>query len=153
MIEPNGIAHIQLSVTDFTRSRNFYRWLLHETFGMTIQYDTENTFYCIGGRTGVLIRPADPSLSRDGFDQWRVGLHHFCFRMRSQADIDALGAALMARGVNPIRAPEQGPWAPGYYSVLFEDPDGIRIEAVFIPGRGNLDVIKDTPLTPPGGEF
>src|SRR5262245_6379247 len=31
------------------------------------------------------------------------------------------------------------------------DPDGIRIEANFVPGRGNLDVIKDRPLTPPGG--
>lgn len=153
MIETNGIAHIQLSVTDFARARDFYRWLLHETFGMTIQYDNESTFYCIGGRTGVLIRPADPALSRDGFNQWRVGLHHFCFRMRSQADIDTLGAALVERGIAPIRKPEEGPWAPGYYSVLFEDPDGIRIEAVFIPGRGNLDVIKDKPLTPPGGEF
>jgi catechol 2,3-dioxygenase-like lactoylglutathione lyase family enzyme len=153
MIDPNGIAHIQLSVTDFVRSRAFYHWLLHDTFGMTIQYDNETTFYCIGGRTGVLIRPADPALSQAGFNQWRVGLHHFCFRLRSQSDIEALGSALIARGIVPIRKPEEGPWAPGYYSVLFEDPDGIRIEAVFIPGRGNLDVIKDTPLTPPGGEF
>jgi len=48
-----------------------------------------------------------------------------------------------------LRAPEGGPWAPGYYSVLFEDPDGIRLEANFVPGTGNLAVIKDQPLTPP----
>ena len=48
-----------------------------------------------------------------------------------------------------VRAPEKGPWAPGYYSVLFEDPDGIRIEAVFIPGSGNLAVIAGEPLDPP----
>ena len=36
------------------------------------------------------------------------------------------------------RLPEEGPWAPGYYSTLFEDPDGIRIEANFVPGKGNL---------------
>jgi len=34
--------------------------------------------------------------------------------------------------------------------VLFEDPDGIRIEANFVPGAGNLDRIKDAPLTPVG---
>ena len=49
-----------------------------------------------------------------------------------------------------IRAPAEGTWAPGYYSVLFEDPDGIRIEANFVPGAGNLDRIKDAPLTPVG---
>ena len=27
---------------------------------------------------------------------------------------------------------------PGYYSVLFEDPDGIRPEVNYIPGRGLL---------------
>ena len=28
--------------------------------------------------------------------------------------------------------------APGYYSVLFEDPDGIRLEVCFVPGAGLL---------------
>ena len=36
-------------------------------------------------------------------------------------------------------APKDDPWAPGYYSVLFEDPDGIRLEVNHIPGRGLLD--------------
>jgi hypothetical protein len=27
----------------------------------------------------------------------------------------------------------------GYYSVLFEDPDGIRLEANFVPGAGLLE--------------
>ena len=31
-----------------------------------------------------------------------------------------------------------GPWAPGYYSVLFEDPDGIRVEVNHIPGKGHF---------------
>ncbi len=146
MIDVNGIAHVQLSVTDFAASRDFYFFLLHETFGMTVQYDLPGVFYCIGGRTGVLIRPADPELSKDGFDQWRVGLHHICFRLRSAADVEALHAALVGRGgVRILRAPETGGWAPGYYSILFEDPDGIRLEANFVPGRGNLDVIGDGP--------
>ena len=151
MIELNGIAHIQLTVRDVRRSRSFYHKLLHEGFGMTIQYDEPDTFYCIGGRTGVLIRPAAPEHRDTPFDQWRIGLHHLCFRLRSREDIDALHVAMKEFGAKIIHTPEQGPWAPGYYSILFEDPDGIRIEANFVPGRGNLDVIKDRPLTPPGG--
>lgn len=149
MIDPNGIAHIQLTVRDVTASRPFYYRLLHETFGMTVQYDLPEVFYCIGGRTGIVIRAAAPEHSDTAFDQWRIGLHHFCFRLRSREDIDALHAAMADFGAKIIRAPEPGAWAPGYYSVLFEDPDGIRIEAVFIPGAGNLAVIKDKPLTPP----
>ena len=149
MIDLNGIAHIQLTVRDVARSRAFYHKLLHETFGMTIQYDDPGTFYCIGGRTGVLIRAAAPELRASAFDQWRIGLHHFCFRLRSRADIDALHAALTEIGATIVRPPESGPWAPGYYSILFEDPDGIRLEANFVPGIGNLAVIQDKPLTPP----
>ena len=29
-------------------------------------------------------------------------------------------------------------FAPGYYSVLFEDPDGLRIEVNYVPGRGHF---------------
>ena len=32
----------------------------------------------------------------------------------------------------------EGNWAPGYYYVLFEDPDGIRLEVNFVPGAGLL---------------
>ena len=146
MIDVNGIAHIQLTVRDLARSRPFYHRLLHEVFGMVIQYDDPATFYCIGGRTGVMIRSAAPEHCNTAFDQRRIGLHHFCFRLRSREDVDALHSALVDMGAKVVRAPVDGPWAPGYYSVLFEDPDGIRIEANFVPGRGNLDVIKDKPL-------
>ncbi len=150
MIDLNGIAHIQLSVRDLERSRPFYRKLLHDVFGMVVQYDDPATFYCIGGRTGVMIRAAAAEHRDTPFDQRRVGLHHFCFRLRSREDVDTLHGALVEMAAKIVRAPEDGPWAPGYYSVLFEDPDGIRLEANFVPGRGNLDVIKDKPLPPRG---
>ena len=41
-------------------------------------------------------------------------------------------------GAKMVHGPEDGPFAPGYYSVLFEDPDGIRIEVNHVPGRGHL---------------
>ena len=37
-----------------------------------------------------------------------------------------------------VRGAMQGSWAPGYYYVLFEDPDGIRLEVNFVPGAGLL---------------
>lgn len=43
---------------------------------------------------------------------------------------------LRAKIVHP---PQEGGFEPGYHSVLFEDPDGIRVEVSFVPGRGHLD--------------
>ena len=38
-----------------------------------------------------------------------------------------------------VHGPEDGSrFAPGYYSILFEDPDGIRIEINHVPGKGHL---------------
>jgi len=34
--------------------------------------------------------------------------------------------------------PQEDGFAPGYYPVLFEDPDGMRIEVNHGPGRGHL---------------
>lgn len=149
MIDINGIAHIQLSVRDMDKSRPFYRRLLHETFGMTIQYDDPQVLYCIGGRTGLLITPVTEEFRDVAFNQRRAGLHHLCFRLRSREDVDTLYQVLLDMNATIVHPPEDGPWAPGYYSLLFEDPDGIRLEVNFIPGRGNLDVIQDRPLTRP----
>jgi len=66
-------------------------------------------------------------------------LHHLCFRARSREDVDSLYAFLLARGAKIVHKPEEAQFAPGYYSVLFEDPDGIRLEANFVPGRGLLE--------------
>jgi len=128
LIDINGIAHTQLSVCDMKRSRAFYYRLLHETFGMTIQYDAPDYFYCIGGRTGIGITPADDHFRDTPFHQLRIGLHHFCFRLRSREDVDAIHEVAVEVGSRIVRAPQEGGFAPGYYSALFEDPDGIRLE-------------------------
>jgi len=138
MASINGIAHIQLTVSDMKRSVPFYRTLLHSLEMVTLR-DTPDYFYCIGGRTGVGIAPAAPEFREEAFNQRRLGLHHVCFRARSREDVDAIHQTAVTLGAKIIRAPREDSWAPGYYSVLFEDPDGIRLEANFVPGKGHLE--------------
>lgn len=147
-MEINGIAHVQLSVSDFDRSRAFYAALL-PTLGMHVQYDMPGVYYCIGGRTGLLITPCEEALRGDGFNQRRPGLHHLCFRARERADVDAVHALVQSIGATIVHPPEDGAWAPGYYSLLFEDPDGIRLEINHVPGKGNLDPSVKLPLERP----
>jgi catechol 2,3-dioxygenase-like lactoylglutathione lyase family enzyme len=137
MMEINGIAHIFLTASNFERSREFYRQLL-PFLGVKPVIDTETTYYCVGGRTAVGI--SAPSAEHQGavFEQKRVGLHHLCFRARERADIDELHSFLGTLNAKVIRAPREDQWAPGYYSILFEDPDGIRLELNHVPGKGLL---------------
>jgi catechol 2,3-dioxygenase-like lactoylglutathione lyase family enzyme len=133
-MEINGVAHVILSVRELARSRAFYTPLA-ELFGMALVVDTDVYVYWVGGRTALGLRPTE---QQEPFSQARVGLHHLCFRARSREDVDAVHAALPPQ-TRVVHAPEVGPWVPGYYSVLFEDPDGIRLEVNYVPGKGVLD--------------
>ena len=95
--------------------------------------------YCVGGRTAVGIQPCDDEHKGERFVQRRTGLHHVCFRARERGDVDRLHEFLVGLGATIVHAPKEGAWAPGYYSVLFEDPDGIRLEMNHVPGRGLLE--------------
>jgi catechol 2,3-dioxygenase-like lactoylglutathione lyase family enzyme len=150
-MEINGVAHVMLTVRDVAKSRAFYAPLL-EHMGLTKVIDSPEYLYYVGGRTAVGLRPAGPEFTNTPFQQGHAGLHHVCFRARERADVDSVHALVQglaaSHGGKIVHPPREDKWVPGYYSVLFEDPDGIRLEANFVPGRGNLDVIKDKPLTP-----
>ncbi len=137
-VEVNGIAHIQLTINN-PEGLEFWEQLCH-FLEMKTLIRSEDVRYCIGSRTGILVRLAPIEKRNERFDQDRCGLHHFCFRARRREDVDLIyefvSAALDARIVHP---PEPGDhFAPGYYSLLFEDPDGIRVEINFVPGKGHF---------------
>ncbi|MCA9503299.1 MAG: VOC family protein [Spirochaetaceae bacterium] len=133
----NGIAHVQLTVTDLARSRAFWSPLF-ELFEMKILLDTDTYYYGIGSRTGIALSPIDPKHAGDRFDQRRVGLHHLCLRARERSQVDEIHEVAVGLGATIVHPPREDGFAPGYYSVLFEDPDGIRIEVNHVPGRGHL---------------
>lgn len=138
-VSVNGIAHIQLSVSDPRRCLPFWEKLCH-FLDMQTLIKSDDVLYCIGSRTGILVRGAPPEKRGDRFDQERSGLHHFCFRARSREDVDTIYRFLVdqveARIIHPPR--DGSHFAPGYYSVLFEDPDGIRVEVNYVPGQGHF---------------
>ena len=136
-MEINGIAHVHLTVNQFESCKAFYEQLL-PFLGMTPVMQTDGVYYCVGGRTGLLITPSEERHRAERFVQTRIGLHHLCFRAKSREDVDSVHRLLVEIGAKVVHPPEDGPWAPGYYSVLFEDPDGIRLEVNFVPGKGLL---------------
>ena len=88
-VSVNGIAHIQLTVSDPGRCLPFWEKLCH-FLDMQTLIKGDAVVYCIGGRTGILVRGAPREKRTGRFDQDRAGLHHLCFRARSREDVDAV---------------------------------------------------------------
>ena len=136
-MEINGAAHVILTVSNFEKCFPFYEKLL--TFlGLKPVINSPQMFYCVGGRTAIGIMPCAEQYRGERFVQNRVGLHHVCLRARERGDVDEAHRFLQSISAKIVHPPEDGAWAPGYYSVLFEDPDGIRIEINHVPGKGLL---------------
>jgi len=128
-----GIAHINFTVSNFEKSFPFYEKMFAH-LGLREMIKTEDYYYCVGKRTGVGIQACTKENANLPFDQGRAGLHHYCFSLESREAVDALAHLAKDLGTKVVREPSsQDDWFPGMYSCLFEDPDGIRIEANHIP--------------------
>jgi glyoxylase I family protein len=69
------------------------------------------------------------------FSKDRVGLCEVAFRADSRAEVDTLARELPEIGAHILHPPREYPeYVPGYYAVFFADPDGIKLEFVYIPG-------------------
>ena len=137
------ISHIAIAVNNLDRACAFYRDIMGgEIVNRHVmpQQKVEVAFVKFGGRTKIeLLCPTEDDspvgryLAKHG-----PGLHHVCFRARTREDVDAAYEFLKSIGAKIVHPPEEGPWFPGYYSLLFEDPDGIRLELNYVPMKGFL---------------
>jgi catechol 2,3-dioxygenase-like lactoylglutathione lyase family enzyme len=151
-VEINGVAHVVLRANRFEECVRFYDRLMAE-LGLQAVHRDDSFVYYVGGRTALGIRQVDPGCAEHPHVEEAAGLDHLCFRARSRQDIDELYQLLRSIGADVVRPPEEGPWAPGYYSLSFRDPEGIRLEVNHVPGAGVLaenasfDPAPDYPLT------
>ena len=129
-VELNGIAHIQLSVRDPGRCLPFWEKLCH-FLEMKTLIKSEDIVYCIGSRTGILVRGAPPENRDVAFDQNRAGLHHFCFRARGREDVDAIHAEAVRRGIEVVYPLTDESW--GVRRFFLRDPNGIVINVMCHP--------------------
>ena len=142
-IEINGIAHIIVTVQDLAKARDFYSGLT-DAFGMECLVDTNEMFYAVGARTGFGARQGHKDYE---YDQYHAGLHHMCFRARNRKSVEEVARLVPTLKGTVVHGPQEDEWAPNYYSVLFEDPCGTRLEVNYVPGKGNLDESIELPLS------
>ena len=123
-MEINGVAHVVFRARHFTDCVSFYDRLMPE-LGLQCVHRDEGFVYYVGGRTALAIRPVLAECADQRHVEGGSGLDHLCWRVRSRDDVDAVYALLTGMGAEIVRPPQEGPWAPGYYSLSFLDPEGL----------------------------
>ena len=127
------IAHIRLTVTDITRSREFYESVFNWPINLEMPEDADDAtrdrlaflfggvIYNVGD-SRVGLRP----VADDRFDEDRTGLDHLAFRLGSKSELDAAAAHLDSLGVAHEPIKDIGVM----YILEFRDPDNIALELV-----------------------
>jgi len=127
MPEIIGIDHIYLAVSDLDRSEAFYDRVMSvlgfQKNEFTMSGDRHVQYF--NRRFGFVLRPAR---SRAAHDPYAPGLHHFCFRVESPADVAEVAAGLKSAGIAASDPRIYPDYAPDYVATFLEDPDGLRLE-------------------------
>lgn len=123
-----GIDHIYITVSDLKQSEQFYDPVMALLGFIKSQAPIggDPHIHYFNRHYGFSIRPARNS--KGTFDPYSPGLHHFCFRVDGNTEVDAVANGLADLNIAcdpPKLYPE---YAPDYYATFFQDPDGIRLE-------------------------
>lgn len=128
MTNVTGIDHIYISVSDLDRSEAFYdRVMLHALDFRKNKFaiDGDPHVQYFNRHFGYVLRP---TRGETKFDPYAPGLHHFCLRVESIADVVAVANELRRAGVDASEAKLYAEYAPDYWATYFSDPDGVRLE-------------------------
>lgn len=127
------LGHLVFGIDD--ANRGFYRDLFG-FLGWQVLYDVEGMI-AVGDSTGVsLWFGSAPKQTPNDYDG--PGLNHFAISTSTQAEVDQAAAYLAGRGIAHLfETPRHRPdfsrdEQSTYYQVMFETPDRLLVEIVYI---------------------
>jgi catechol 2,3-dioxygenase-like lactoylglutathione lyase family enzyme len=128
----SGIDHIMINANDYQKAVHFYGWLMPKIgYHHSLTFDQPSPMTGYHGDDGSLwVVASDPPHRNATFDKGRVGLREIAFRAESRRQIDELASGISSHGGRILDAPREYDYRPGYYSVFFTDPDGLKLEVV-----------------------
>ena len=135
-MQSTGVHHVDLVVSSIARSLPFYRDLLGPLgwHGISeVEGERGETIYYIWG-PGSSIGLREALSRRDApYDRYEVGLHHLALEAHSRGAVDERAQWLRTQDVEIESGPKEYAYLLGYYAVFFYDPDGIKLEIVYVP--------------------
>jgi catechol 2,3-dioxygenase-like lactoylglutathione lyase family enzyme len=126
------IHHLEINVSNLSRSRIFWEWLLTE-LGYEKFQDWDHGFSFKMGNTYLVFVQAEKIYIKNSYHRKNIGLNHLAFHAGSKQVVDDITLKLKERKTK-ILYPGKHPHAGGanHYAVYFEDPDRIKVEIVAI---------------------
>ncbi len=133
MIEPKGVVHFSIAVSDLEASRKFYT----EILGLTLIQSTpaSGMVFLRAGRDHVILARSDAPLKRDPKDSRRA---HHAFKVDSEK-YERAKAFLAAKGVEVFEEEDRKKGVFVGRQFYIRDPDGTVIEFSEWDGRSRLD--------------
>jgi catechol-2,3-dioxygenase len=130
---PTQLGHIALRVRDLERSVQFYR----DVVGLPLR-SRHQTVAFLGIRQDASHEIALFELGADapGPEQNRVGMYHMAWEMASFEELQKFHARLVEHGVNIVG------YSPRQSNVMFLDPDGNELEALWEPAAGEMERMR-----------
>lgn len=126
-IPVGAIHHVTLTVTNTTRSKEFYMKILGFNHLMDL-----GPRVILGNASVVLALTPPPNpeqaISNDRFNENRVGLDHLSFSVASRSDMEAAAKLLDQTGISHGTINDLGQYGMPIYVMAFRDPDNIQLE-------------------------
>jgi catechol-2,3-dioxygenase len=132
---PTMLGHIALRVRDIDRAVDFYS----NALGLKLHSKPGGRMAFLGSRPdasheiALFPLPADA----EGPDPKRVGMYHMAWEMPSFEDLQALHQRLVDQGREIVG------YSEGQCNVMFLDPDGNELEAIWEPAPEVVKQLKD----------
>lgn len=133
-----AINHVALTVSELRQAESLLGPVLNFLgYEKAEAFDGLSVWVSESVGTAVNLWQASDELKDCAHRRYAPGLHHLAFNAASRAEVDGLHTLLRELDLMVLDAPAEYDYAPGYYAVFFEGPDGIKFELAHIPG---LDV-------------
>ena len=132
------IHHLDLTVKDPWASCPFYDAVLGFMGYRRVREDVRGFDWELSSLSGDLasigLMMAEGAGRERAHDPYAPGLHHVAWHAHSREDVDLLHELLLKIGATVLDPPADYPaYGEGYYAVFFRDPDGIKLEFVYVP--------------------
>lgn len=124
------LHHVELYVSDLTKSLNAWDWLLTE-LGYTVYQQWESGRSYRFSDTYLVFVQTELDYLEPPYHRKRTGLNHLAFHAESLDQLERLRPELPRHGFMELYA-DRFPYAggPNYIALYFEDPDRMKVELV-----------------------
>lgn len=131
-----SIRLVGINVTDLRVSQPFYAQVLGFLNYTQIEDLPHSKTWMHPSGSLLALFPTKGRRPADGSGEDLPGFQRIAFNVVSREEVDAFYGLLRELEADVTAAPAEYPFAPGYYSVFFRDPDAELLEVVHIADDG-----------------